>query len=1543
MKRLYLLSLLCYISFQAFATGEPSTYFNIFIAPNNDPVQRNAALIITAIYDSTSFEIIDDDMDGDSDDSFSGLLMAGQSYILYIKDNGINDDAKYASGGVLKQDGDYFIITSDKLVYASQSTDSDWQHDWVPATNKTSKGERFIVYAPKISSSNRDLNVFAYEDETTVTVRKISTGTTLQTGYTNVDIKSRETIIQRTMNIGQDLINYFTDGQNVMESGHTYLVESNKPVTVQYGALHHNARDGGGYVPSSTGGSSGELFYFSVPYQAGGEQEIRIVSIDDDNDVYLERYSNGNWVALKNWTLDSLNTAEWVGKKEGNVTYPTVFKVTCTAGKKVLVLEANWMETGSPGTSDMATMVTSMSGKTAGKEFLVYLPPPGWENNVINPFTGNKFTAASHAYLFAFNKDVTVTVKDAYTQGQSLNRTYQIEKGRYADFFLELEEWKAIYNGDGNPDSGPERPYVIIEADQNISVMVSNFNDNWMNYFGSSLEQSFSQSSTTPSSKLIPGDTVTVQTVINNESDYDITEANIKVLVPDGLTPLQSTLTNLTTLETDTATFTQNSTTGENTGTFDEVTNLSSNTNYEVSTLLITNIQYYDGEIVSDNTVLSVETVTSGSVNDVFQSSSSAVGLSNNTSNTSNLLFEHVEDELWTGTLTDSWTANWVDYDNDNDLDLFVTDYDKNTANLLYENTGNGNFSRIQSGNLVSKSMSTVASSWADYDNDGDLDVALANNIGSQNALYKNEGAGVFTNENASFTKQDGYHHGVSWIDINNDGFLDVYFLDFLTVNFNLLYLNSATTFDLSQNTLLSNEAKRSIGAMWADYDNDGWQDVFVPNGSPDGEGQNNTLFHNLGNGKFEKISTGTIVNDGANSVAATWGDYDNDGYLDLFVANASDQPNYLYKNNGDGSFSLQSIEPFLSDRGNSHGCTWFDYDNDADLDLLVINNSHQPNFLYRNNGDGSFTSIINEIIATNLDNAMGVAVADMDKDGDLDAFIPTFGHKANHLFKNKGSGNNWVSIKLVGTSMNKSAIGAKVKVKANINGTPIWQTRFIASQNGLGGQNSLNLHLGLGNATSIDSVEVEWHPGKKQWLTQQSVNQEITIVESSTSSVSGIVFIDTNANCNYDNNEETLSGIKVISGDKVVYSDAEGQYTLNLIPGSHTIQVESDKWSNVCSDIQVDVIQSGTEYNENSIAVQALSNHFDRSVTLGCTAMRKGFKNTITIVYSNNGTVDVTEDTLSLTFDELVIPVSSSVPWSGKTGNRYYWVLDTLRKGETHTIEIVDSVSVSAQVGDPITLTANFANQGDYNTEDDQFTLNDFVVGAVDPNDIQASPVGIGENHVIDNNQEITYKIRFQNTGNYFAQNVIIEDQLPESLDLNTFKMISSSHAFELSIEDRKLIWLFKDIHLPDSAQDVLGSQGFITFSIQPSENNAFGTEIFNNAAITFDYEKPLVTNTVKHTVIKGNRTLNNHVKIFPNPMQGYTTLSLVEGPQDISINKRIKKILIMNSSGQVILDKNTNNHVIELYKGLLTPGMYFVVLTNAHGYSFKAKLIVE
>jgi len=641
MRRILLLSLIVWSNWVC-ATGEVSTYFNIYVPPNNDAVQRNVCLVVTAIYDSTYFEIIDDSTDGDSDDSYSGYLSAGQSYILYIKDNGVNDDALYASGGTLAWDGDFYEIRASNLVYASMATKSDWQFDFVPATNKSSTGQRFIVYSPGTSHSNRDLNVFAYEAGTNVTISKISTSSTLHTGKSTVDINAKTVLVNRTINPGEDLIYYHSDGQNIMISGETYLIESNKDVSVQYGALFKNERDGGGYVPSSNGSSSGSEFYFSVPYQRSGEQEIRIVSWEDSTAVYLEAYNHGTqiWDSLKSWQLSELQTADWVGKNESNASINSVFRLRTESNKKVSVFAANWLETGNPGTSDIATMVSSSNGTSSGKEFVVYLAPPGRENNVVNPFTGMKFNG-SFTHVFLFAKDsANISVKDVYTDGVDYSQTFQLSKGDYADCALSLTEWENIYNGTGS-NSGPERPYVKIVSDAPISVLNTNFNDNWMTYFGSSLSQEFVQTSFIDQEQGQAGDTLHLTNeVIIYDGTY-VENPNALIQIGSGALPIESNFIN----QND-STILQGNVTTDSLGSiivYDSLPNLNDTTQYSFNTAFILLSSENDGTQIDSNQVVNVETIISGTVDGEFQQSSTSQGISNTLEPGPSLIFEQKE------------------------------------------------------------------------------------------------------------------------------------------------------------------------------------------------------------------------------------------------------------------------------------------------------------------------------------------------------------------------------------------------------------------------------------------------------------------------------------------------------------------------------------------------------------------------------------------------------------------------------------------------------------------------------------------------------------------------------------------------------------------------------------------------------------------------------------------------------------------------------------------------------------------------------------
>ncbi|MDP7235833.1 MAG: VCBS repeat-containing protein, partial [Candidatus Latescibacteria bacterium] len=230
---------------------------------------------------------------------------------------------------------------------------------------------------------------------------------------------------------------------------------------------------------------------------------------------------------------------------------------------------------------------------------------------------------------------------------------------------------------------------------------------------------------------------------------------------------------------------------------------------------------------------------------------------------------------------------------------------------------------------------------WGDADQDGDLDLYLARS-GETNRLYRNNGNGTFTDVG-----------GAAGVDNNDEG--------------------------------------RSVA--WGDYDNDGHLDLYLVNDGP------NRLFRNQGDGTFEEISSAAGVSDSGKGQAVAWGDYDNDGDLDLYVSNGrggiglGGAPSRLYRNNGNGTFTDVAGSARVDDDGDGRGVAWADYDNDGDLDLYLANSGPdmarlEPDVVFHNNGDGTFSEVTELIGVDNLGKGHGVTFADYDGDGDVDVVM---------------------------------------------------------------------------------------------------------------------------------------------------------------------------------------------------------------------------------------------------------------------------------------------------------------------------------------------------------------------------------------------------------------------------------------------------------------------------------------------------------------------------------------------------------------------------
>lgn len=237
---------------------------------------------------------------------------------------------------------------------------------------------------------------------------------------------------------------------------------------------------------------------------------------------------------------------------------------------------------------------------------------------------------------------------------------------------------------------------------------------------------------------------------------------------------------------------------------------------------------------------------------------------------------------------------------------------------------------------------------------------------------------------------------------------------------------------------------------------------------------------------------------------------------MDLFVANAKnagqDRNNFLYLNLGlqGGVVQFQRIttDVLATDEEDSWGSGWADFDNDGDLDIIVTNQS-APNFLYRNDGDNHFFRIGEGNIGNNGGDSRGTGWSDYTNDGYVDMLLLNLDSAVenphNLLYENlKPASNKWIKIEAIGTVSNRSAIGAKVHVKAAVNGISVWQMQEISSYTGWGSQNSMQLTFGLGNASSIDSIRVEWPSGITQYLTQITSETSLTITETAANNPAG-------------------------------------------------------------------------------------------------------------------------------------------------------------------------------------------------------------------------------------------------------------------------------------------------------------------------------------------------------------------------------------------------------------------------------------------------------
>ena len=449
----------------------------------------------------------------------------------------------------------------------------------------------------------------------------------------------------------------------------------------------------------------------------------------------------------------------------------------------------------------------------------------------------------------------------------------------------------------------------------------------------------------------------------------------------------------------------------------------------------------------------------------------------------------------------------WIDYDQDGYLDLFVTNFSTGT-NVLYHNDGPPlyTFTKMSGLSISQVTAPSAGTTWGDYNNDGYPDAFIANWGGVNNLLYRNDGTGDFTQILTGDIVNDHASSAIgSWGDYDNDGNLDLFVTNSASPNVNFLYHNLGDgSFETITTAPPVTIGGPWLGASWIDYDGDGDQDLFlVRNG-----GGNCVLFKNMlketGTATFVQVTTGALVNSGAGATSGAWGDYDNDGKLDVYLPRYFSTTNLLFHNDGNGNFTAIDTGIAVSEIANSNSAVWVDVDNDGDLDLFVThgwNGAQQTNVLYKNmlmeTGVPWFQKVTTGPLVSDAGYSFGCSWGDYDEDGFPDLYVAKSfgGNQDNALFHNNGNGNHWLTLDCVGVLSNRSGIGTVIRAKATIGGKPVWQMRVVEGVNNLYGQNPQS-HFGLGDAVSVDSLVIAWPSGATDVYTNVSANRHVCCVE---------------------------------------------------------------------------------------------------------------------------------------------------------------------------------------------------------------------------------------------------------------------------------------------------------------------------------------------------------------------------------------------------------------------------------------------------------------
>lgn len=444
----------------------------------------------------------------------------------------------------------------------------------------------------------------------------------------------------------------------------------------------------------------------------------------------------------------------------------------------------------------------------------------------------------------------------------------------------------------------------------------------------------------------------------------------------------------------------------------------------------------------------------------------------------------------------------WGDIDNDGWVDLFIGHHAY--PPVLMHNEQDGTFRDITSLSGIAVPTDRHQCAWGDFNNDRLVDLYCSSGAdrgtgAKPNQLWQNNGDGTFRDVAESMGVVDGPGRGrtVMWFDYNRDGLLDLFVGNQMSADAeraSRLFRNDGTFFtDVAPQVKLGPQFP-IVACALVDYNQDNLWDLSIASG------KDLALFTQKTNGTFRQATPDQTGLAATKVHGLAWGDFDNDGYMDLYAA-ALDGKSKLFHNDHNGQFTDVTAQANLQTTNvfPEPNALWADFDNDGWLDLFVVrqgigNAKNAPDVLWRNNGNNTFTDVTTfaKVAGPSAGTADAAATADYDNDGFPDLFV-TNGKGAigrGRLYHNLANQNHWLTIQLIGTHTNALAIGGKIRLNAR--GKTQYREYTYGSSSS--GQSALPAHFGLGNATNIQSIRIRWADGQVQELTDVSADQHLVV-----------------------------------------------------------------------------------------------------------------------------------------------------------------------------------------------------------------------------------------------------------------------------------------------------------------------------------------------------------------------------------------------------------------------------------------------------------------